>query len=68
MQLAHMEFFPVLQFRIYSNIEKLFITNTIPLSEEAAACPKIIQLSIAEMLAMAIKKIHTEESLSVLFT
>ncbi len=51
-----------------SNIEKLFITNTIPLSEEAASCPKIVQLSIAEMLAMAIKKIHTEESLSVLFT
>lgn len=50
-----------------SPIEKLFITNTIPLSEEAANCPKIIQLSIAEMLAIAIKKIHIEESLSILF-
>ncbi len=50
-----------------SPIEKLFITNTIPLSKEAAKCKKIVQLSIAEMLAIAIKKIHIEESLSILF-
>ncbi len=50
-----------------SSIEKLFITNTIPLSEEAQKCTKIVQLSIAEMLAIAIKKIHIEESLSILF-
>jgi ribose-phosphate pyrophosphokinase len=50
-----------------SYIEKLFITNTVPLTEEAASCTKIVQLSLADMLARAIKKIHTEESLSVLF-
>lgn len=50
-----------------SPIEKLFVTNTIPLVEEKAKCQKIVQLSIAEMLAVAIKKIHIEESLSVLF-
>ncbi len=50
-----------------SPVEKLFVTNTIPLSEEAANCSKIVQLSIAEMLAIAIKKIHIEESLSILF-
>lgn len=50
-----------------SPIEKLFITNTIPLSEEQAKCEKIVQMSIAEMLAVAIKKIHIEESLSILF-
>jgi len=50
-----------------SPIEKLFVTNTIPLVEEKANCQKIVQLSIAEMLAVAIKKIHIEESLSVLF-
>ncbi|MDP2172778.1 MAG: ribose-phosphate pyrophosphokinase [Candidatus Cloacimonadaceae bacterium] len=50
-----------------SPIEKLFITNTIPLSEEQQKCGKIIQLSIAEMLAIAIKKVHIEESLSILF-
>ena len=52
---------------IDSPIEKLFVTNTIPLSGEAANCPKIVQLSIAEMLAIAIKKVHIEESLSILF-
>lgn len=50
-----------------SPLEKLFVTNTIPLSAEAASCPKIVQLSIAEMLAIAIKKVHIEESLSILF-
>jgi len=50
-----------------SPIEKLFITNTIPLSEEKKNCQKLIQLSIAEMLAIAIKKVHIEESISILF-
>ena len=50
-----------------SPIEKLFVTNTIPLSAAAENCAKIVQLSIAEMLAIAIKKIHIEESLSILF-
>lgn len=50
-----------------SPIEKLFITNTIPLYNEKKNCKKIIQLSIAELLASAIKKIHLEESISILF-
>ena len=50
-----------------SPIEKLFITNTIQLSEHKRSCSKIVQLSIAEMLATAIKKIHIEESISILF-
>ncbi|MEN6444689.1 MAG: ribose-phosphate pyrophosphokinase [Candidatus Cloacimonas sp.] len=50
-----------------SPIEKLYITNTIPLTGEKQNCSKIEQLSIAEMLAMAIKKIHKEESISILF-
>ncbi len=50
-----------------SPIEKLFITNTIPLNEEKKKSKKIIQLSIAELLATAIKKIHLEESISILF-
>jgi ribose-phosphate pyrophosphokinase len=50
-----------------SPIEKLFITNSAPLSKEKAKCKKIVQLSIAELLANAIKKIHIEESLSILF-
>lgn len=50
-----------------SPIEKLFITNTIPLDENKKKCKKIVQLSIAELLATAIKKIHMEESISILF-
>jgi len=50
----------------HSPIEKLFITNSIPLTETKKS-PKIMQLSIAEMLAIAIKKIHIEESISILF-
>jgi len=50
-----------------SPIEKLFITNSVPLSEEKGKCEKIVQLSIAELLAIAVKKIHIEESLSILF-
>jgi len=50
-----------------SPIEKLFITNSVGLDERKKQCSKIIQLSIAEMLAIAIKKIHLEESVSILF-
>ena len=50
-----------------SLIDKLFITNSIPLSDEKRKCEKIVQLSIAEYLAFAIKKIHLEESISILF-
>ncbi len=49
-----------------SPIEKLFITDSIPLAKEKKS-KKIIQLSIAELLAIAIKKIHIEESISILF-
>ncbi len=50
-----------------SPIEKLFISNSIPLTGTKKGCQKIVQLSIAEMLAIAIKKIHIEESISILF-
>jgi len=50
-----------------SNIDKLIITNSVPLNQEKKNCEKIIQLSIAEYLAFAIKKIHNEESISILF-
>lgn len=50
-----------------SPIEKLFITNTVRLREEKLLSDKIVQLSIAEMLAIAIKKIHLGESISLLF-
>ena len=50
-----------------SKLEKLYITDTVKMSDEKKKCKKIEQLSIAEMLAIAIKKIHIDESISILF-
>jgi ribose-phosphate pyrophosphokinase len=49
-----------------SNIKKLMVTNTIPLPKDKKI-PQIEILSIAPLLAEAIKRIHNEESISVLF-
>ena len=50
-----------------SDIEELLVTNTIVLSEKAAACKKIKVLSVASLLAEAIKRIHGADSVSSLF-
>jgi len=47
-------------------LEKLLITDSIPLPEEKKH-PKIQVLSVAGLLAEAIKRIHNEESVSCLF-
>ncbi|MDW8469482.1 MAG: ribose-phosphate pyrophosphokinase [Burkholderiales bacterium] len=51
-----------------SALDELVVTDTIPLREEARACPKIRQLSVAALLAETILRIYTEESVSSLFT
>ncbi|WP_461832904.1 ribose-phosphate pyrophosphokinase [Desulfothermus sp.] len=51
-----------------SNIEKLIVTDTIPLTKEARECGKIEVVSIAALIAQAINNIHNESSVSVLFT
>jgi ribose-phosphate pyrophosphokinase len=48
-------------------IEKLVITNTIPLNGEAAGSKKIVVLSVARLLGQAIRSIHEETSVSSLF-
>ncbi len=63
---------PVLSGRAVENVEasaldELVVTDTIPLGPAARACPKIRQLSIAEMLAETIRRINAEESVSSLF-
>jgi len=50
-----------------SPIDKLIVTNTIPLSSAGAACRKIVVLSVARLLGQAIKSIHEETSVSSLF-
>jgi ribose-phosphate pyrophosphokinase len=48
-------------------IDKLIITNTIPLTAERAKCQKIVVLSVARLLGQAIRSIHEETSVSSLF-
>lgn len=50
-----------------SELKSLVVTNSIPLRPEAQACEKIKVLSISELLADAIKRIHNEDSVSSLF-
>jgi ribose-phosphate pyrophosphokinase len=50
-----------------SCLKEVVVTNSIPLSKEAKACSKIKSLSVAKLLAEAIKSIHEETSVSVLF-
>jgi ribose-phosphate pyrophosphokinase len=50
-----------------SELDELVVTDTIPLSKEAAACGRIRQLSIAELLAETMRRISNEESVSSLF-
>ncbi|HZZ85274.1 MAG TPA: ribose-phosphate pyrophosphokinase [Anaeromyxobacteraceae bacterium] len=50
-----------------SPIEEVVITDTIALSPQAQACPKIKSLSVAKLFAEAIRRIHTGDSLSSLF-
>jgi ribose-phosphate pyrophosphokinase len=48
-------------------IDKLVVTNSIPLNGAGAASGKIVVLSVARLLAQAIKSIHEETSVSKLF-
>lgn len=50
-----------------SKLDELVVTDTIPLSEEAAACDRIRQLSVAAMLAESIRRVSEGESLSSMF-
>jgi ribose-phosphate pyrophosphokinase len=50
-----------------SEIERIIVTNTIPLHAQACELEKIEVLSIAPLLAKAIKSIHEETSVSSLF-
>lgn len=50
-----------------SDLEQIVVTNTIPLNSKAAELKNITVLSIAPLLAKAIKSIHEETSVSSLF-
>lgn len=52
---------------IDSPVEKLFISDTVPLLGEKKECEKIEVLSVSELFAQAIDSIHKETSVSKLF-
>ncbi len=50
-----------------ADLERLAVTDTIPLSEDKASEPKITVLSVADLLGEAIARIHSNSSVSSLF-
>ena len=50
-----------------SALDKLVVTDTIPLREDAKNCSRIQVLTLSEMLGESIKRIHDEASLSSMF-
>ena len=58
---------PAISRLIESRIEKVWVTDTIPLSEAARNSGKIEVVSVASLLAEAIKRIHGNDSVSSLF-
>lgn len=51
-----------------SALDELVVTDTIPLSEAAQACPKIRQVSCASIIGETLSRIAREDSVSSLFT
>jgi ribose-phosphate pyrophosphokinase len=50
-----------------SSLDEVVVTDTIPLSEAGLQCKKIRVISLADMLAQAIKRVNVEESVSSMF-
>ncbi len=50
-----------------SGLDKLVITNTIPLSEAAQNCDRIEILDLSPLLGESIRRVNTEESISTMF-
>jgi ribose-phosphate pyrophosphokinase len=50
-----------------SSLKEVVVTNTIPLNDKEEECSKLKCLSIAPLLAEAIRRIHDNESVSSLF-
>jgi ribose-phosphate pyrophosphokinase len=58
---------PALQRIGESPLERVIVTNTTPLDEKLARCPKLTALSVAPLLGEAIRRIHDNSSVSSLF-
>ncbi|NDH69656.1 MAG: ribose-phosphate pyrophosphokinase [Gammaproteobacteria bacterium] len=51
-----------------SALDEVVVTDTIPLSEEAKKCRKIRVISLAPLLAQALKRVNDDQSVSSMFT
>jgi ribose-phosphate pyrophosphokinase len=58
---------PAIENIMHSSLDEVVVTDTIPLSEAAEHCKKIRVVSLADMLAQAIKRVNVEESVSSMF-
>ena len=58
---------PALSRLTESSIEKVWVTDSVPLSEKGAQCGRIEVITVAPLLAEAIKRIHGNDSVSSLF-
>jgi len=58
---------PALERINQSCLKEVVVTNTIPVGDKLAGCERLRQLSVANLLAEAIRRIHGEESVSSLF-
>ena len=50
-----------------STLTQVFTTNSMPMADKELECPKLHTLSIADLMAEAIKRIHGDDSVSSLF-
>ncbi|HEY6140281.1 MAG TPA: ribose-phosphate pyrophosphokinase [Thermoanaerobaculia bacterium] len=58
---------PAIQRINNSQLDRVIATNSMPMLEKEQDCPKLKALSIGELFADAIKRIHNEDSVSSLF-
>ena len=58
---------PAVERMMNSQIDEVVVTNTIPLSDDARACSKIWQLSVAFLFAETMRRISDGESVTSLF-
>ena len=50
-----------------SHLDSVVVTDTIPLNKDAQECSKIQQISLADMLAKAVRRVSNEQSVIELF-
>ncbi|CAG8840636.1 10582_t:CDS:1, partial [Racocetra persica] len=50
-----------------SNIDQIFVSDSVPQDEHLAQCPKMNVFNVAPMFAEAIRRTHNGESVSALF-